>query len=179
MSRINTIDPTHATGKAKELLDAVKGKLGMVPNMMRAMANSPVVLQSYLQFSDALNHGVLSPKLREQLALAVAQANGCEYCLSAHSVLGKKAGLNDTDIVAARKAGATDAKAEAAVRFGVALAKNRGSVSDTDFARLREFGYTDAEISEIIAVVSLNVFTNYFNTATNVDIDFPRAAVAV
>lgn len=179
MPRIQAIDPTAATGKARELLDAVRAKLGKVPNMMRTMASSHVVLQSYLQFSEALGQGVLSHKLREQIALAVGQANACDYCLAAHTLFGKKAGLPEAEVQAARSAQSADPKVQAALRFASALARNRGAVADSDFAALREFGYGDAEIAEIIAVVSLNVFTNYFNTAAKIELDFPPAPAPV
>src|SRR3978361_95611 len=102
MSRLHAVDPSTATGKAKELLDAVKGKLGIVPNMTRVMAASPVVLESYLAFSGALSGGLLDAKTREQLALLTAQENHCDYCLSAHTAIGKMVGLNDGEIVASR-----------------------------------------------------------------------------
>ncbi len=102
MSRLHAVDPSTATGKTKELLDAVKGKLGRVLNMTRVMAASPAVLESYLGFSGALAGGLLDAQTREQIALLTAQANHCDYCLSAHTAIGKMVGLDREQIVASR-----------------------------------------------------------------------------
>ena len=107
MSRISQIVPESATGKARELLDAVKSKLGLVPNMTRAMANAPAALDGYLSLSGAVEAGHLSVADRERIALAVAEANGCDYCLAAHSYIGKNvAKLSEAEINAARNASA-------------------------------------------------------------------------
>jgi AhpD family alkylhydroperoxidase len=113
MERIVPVDPQTAQGKAKELLDAVKAKLGLVPNMTRAMAVSPAVLEAYLGISGALAHGVLPPRVREQLALHVGQANGCGYCLSAHSTIGKRVGLTDQAILDSCQGHSADPKTDA------------------------------------------------------------------
>jgi len=112
MSRLTQIAPDTATGKTKELLDAVKSKLGLVPNMVRAMANSPAALNAYVQFSGALAGGSLSARNREQIALAVGQVNECNYCLSAHSALGKMAGLTPDQIRDSRQGTAADGKTD-------------------------------------------------------------------
>jgi uncharacterized peroxidase-related enzyme len=178
MSRLHAIDPSTATGKAKELLDAVKGKLGIVPNMTRVMANSPAVLQSYLGFSGALAGGLLDAKTREQLALLVGQENHCNYCLSAHTAIGKMVGLNHDQIVASREGDGSSPKTTAALTFAKRVLEAKGRVSEGDLAAVREAGFSDGEISEIIAHVALNVFTNYFNIAADVDIDFPKVSYA-
>ncbi len=171
--RLNAVDPALATGKAKDLLAGVQATLGLTPNMMRTMANSPAVLEGYLQFGAALGKGALRAGLREQIALAVAQANECDYCLSAHSALGRMAGLSADELTASRDASAGDPKAEAALQFAVAVVAARGAVSDTQFAAVRAAGFTDGEIAEILAHVALNVFTNYFNKAALTVVDFP------
>jgi uncharacterized peroxidase-related enzyme len=176
MSRLNAIDPSIATGKAKELLDAVKGKLGMVPNMTRVMASSPVVLESYLGFSGALAHGLLDAKTREQIALLTAQRNHCDYCLSAHSAIGKMVGLNHDQILASRHGQGTNQKTSAALTFARRVLDTRGEVGEGDLAGVRDAGFSEGEIAEIIAHVALNVFTNYFNVAAEVDIDFPKVS---
>ena len=175
MSRIQQIDPTTAIGPAKELLDTVKSKLGLVPNMTRAMANASAVLDGYLQFSGALNKGTLSAKVREQIALAVAQSNGCEYCLAAHSTIGRMVGLTADQILDARHGNAIDPKADALIRFAHRVVDTRGRVSDGDIENMRDAGFDDGTIAEVIANVALNVFTNYFNNAIETDLDFPRA----
>ena len=176
MSRINQLSPETATGRAKELLGAVKSKLGFVPNMTRAMANSPAVLDGYLQFSGALNHGILPARVREQIALAVSEANGCDYCLAAHTALGGMVGLTAEQIQDSRHGTAVDAKTDALIRFALEVVETRGRVSDADLYDVREAGFDDGAIAEVVAHVALNVFTNYFNELAETDIDFPKAA---
>ncbi len=176
MSRLPVIDPSTAQGKAKELLDAVKAKLGLVPNMTRVMANSPAALQAYLGFSGALAAGLLDPKTREQLALVTAQQNHCDYCLSAHTAIGKMVGLNHEQIVASREGNGGSERATAALTFARRVLESKGEIHESDLADVRAAGYSDGEIAEIIAHVALNVFTNYFNVATKVDIDFPKVS---
>jgi uncharacterized peroxidase-related enzyme len=127
MSRLKSINPEAASGKIKQLLDAVNTKLGMVPNMMRAMANASSVLEGYLQFSGLLAHGSLSAKAREQLALAVSQVNECDYCLSAHSAIGKMVGLTVDQIRDSRQGNAVDPKVDALIRFARKLVDARGA----------------------------------------------------
>ena len=175
MSRIPTIDPSQATGKSRELLDGVKAKLGMTPNLMRAMANSPAVLEAYLQFSGALGGGELPVKTREQIALAVAQANSCEYCLSAHAAIGKSVGLTPEQIRDARTGTASDPKSHAILKLTSQLIEKRGFVSDEDLGAARDAGVNEAEIAEVVANAALSIFTNYFNHVAETEIDFPVA----
>lgn len=175
MSRLNQITPESASGKTKELLDAVKGKLGLVPNMTRAMANSPAVLDGYLQLSGALTKGTLPAKTRELLALAVGQANGCDYCLAAHTALGRMAGLTADQIRDGRLGGAVDPKTDALIRFARKVVESHGRVGDRDLTEVREAGFDDGAIAEVVAHVALNLFTNYFNHVADTDIDFPAA----
>lgn len=174
MSRIPAVDPTTATGKSKELLSAVQAKLGLTPNMTRVMANSPAVLESYIAFSGALASGLLNAKLREQIALITAQENHCDYCLSAHTAIGKLVGLNKDEIIEARKGEASNPKTNAALTFATRVLDTKGEISESDLASVRAAGFSDGEIAEIIAHVALNVFTNYFNIAAKVEIDFPK-----
>jgi uncharacterized peroxidase-related enzyme len=173
MNAFRPIDPARAEGKAKALLETVHAKLGRVPNMYRMMAQSPAVLEGYLSFADALAGGSLAAPLREQIALTTAEANGCEYCLSAHSLLGRGAGLTSGDLDAARNADATVPRAKEALRFAHFVLTGHGQVANADVARVRDAGFTDSEIGEIIANVALNVFTNYFNSVTKPQVDFP------
>ena len=175
MERITPVNPQSTLGRAKELLDAVKAKLGIVPNMTRAMAVSPSVLEAYLGFSGALTHGVLPARVREQLALDVGEANRCHYCVSAHSALGERAGLTDQDVLDSRRGASADPKADVLLRFARTVVEKRGLVEDADIAAVREAGYGDAEIAEVVAHVALNVFTNYFNNVAGTTIDFPKA----
>src|SRR5262245_35785276 len=173
MTRIQPVDPQTATGRSQELLQAVKAKLGITPIMMRTMAQSPAVLDAYLSFSGALNKGVLSPKAREAIALAVGQANRCQYCVSAHTVLGGKAGLSEADVSAARSGEAPDPKTAAILRLALAINGKQGHVADADLSAARTAGLSDVEIAEVVGVVSLNIFTNYFNHVTDPQVDFP------
>jgi uncharacterized peroxidase-related enzyme len=178
MARLSAVDPTTATGKVKDMLDAVKTKMGKVPNMTRVMANSPAVLESYLGFSGAMAHGQLDQKLREELALVLSQQNQCDYCLSAHSAIGKMMGLTPDQIVARRKGDGSSEKNTAALTFAKKVLAEKGQVSDTDVAAVRAAGFSDGEIAELIAHVALNVFTNYFNVVTQVEVDFPKVSHA-
>jgi len=173
MSRIPPVDRHTTNDSVRRNFDAVQKQLGVVPNMMRTMAQSPSVLEAYLGFGAALRRGRLPVALQEQIALAVAETNSCDYCLSAHAALGRGAGLSNDELAASREARATDPKTAAALQFARAVVDRRGDVRDQDLARVRSAGYTDGEIVEIIAHVALNVFTNYFNRAAQTDIDFP------
>jgi len=174
MARLKALSPDEATGKAKELFTAIQGKLGVVPNMMRTMGNSPALLEGYLNFSGALAHGKLGSKTGELLAMAVSEKNNCDYCLSAHTYIGEKlvhidaSALND-----ARSANSTDAKTDAALKFATVLTAKQGLVNDADIANIKAAGFTDGEIGEIVGHVALNVLTNYFNNTAKTDIDFP------
>jgi uncharacterized peroxidase-related enzyme len=175
MPRIPTPATTaDAPEASRTLLDAVSKQLGSVPNMFRAVSLSPHALKGYLDLSGALSHGALPAATRERIALAIAEINGCGYCLSAHTYLGRHlARLDDADIAASRAGASTDPKADAAVRFAALVARMRGQVSDADFAAVKEAGYTDAQVIEIVQHVALNTFTNLFNEVFQTEIDFP------
>ena len=173
MTRIPPIDRNTTNDSVRRNFDAIQGQLGVVPNTMRTMAQSAPVLDAYLGFAAALRRGRLPAALHEQIALAVAEANSCDYCLSAHTALGRGAGLSNDELVAAREARAAEPKTSAALEFARAVVDGRGDVRDQELARVRAAGYTDGEIAEIIAHVGLNLFTNYFNRAAQPDIDFP------
>ena len=178
MSRLSTIHPEAAAGKQRELLDAVQTKLGWVPNMMRTMAQSPAVLEGYLGLSQALAGGKLDARVRQQLALATAQANECTYCLSAHTAIGKQVGLTPDELAAAREASAADPRTHAALKFARLVIERRGDIGDGDVTAIRRAGFTEGEVAEIIAHVALNIFTNYFNKAAEVEVDFPKVPLA-
>lgn len=159
---------------SRPLLEAVAAQLGSVPNLFRAVAVSPQALEGHLGMFGALGKGSLTVATRNRIALAVAEVNGCDYCLSAHTYLGKQlAKLDDAEMTANRSGASNDPKADAAVRFAAKVARERGRVSDADFAAVRLAGYTDAQIIEIVQHVALNVWTNFFNNAFATEIDFP------
>jgi uncharacterized peroxidase-related enzyme len=173
MSRLPLVDPSDAQGKAHELFEAVRSKIGRVPNMMKAMANSPAVLEGYLGLSGALAKGSLDAKLREMISIEAAETNGCRYCLAAHNLTGRLAGLDEEERQANRRGHSLDPKADVALGFARALLDSRGQVTEEEISRVKEAGYTDGEVAEIIAAVALNVLTNYFNIAVDTTVDFP------
>lgn len=179
MSRI-TIPATIAAAPpaAQPMLEAVNKQLGMVPNLFRLVATSPAALEGYLGLSGALGKGALPAATRERIALAVAEVNGCAYCLSAHTYLGKNlAKLDDGEIAANRAGRSGDPTADAAVRFAVKVAEQRGHVSDQDVQAVKDAGYSDAQLIEIVQHVALNTWTNYINEVAGTDIDFPTVAL--
>jgi uncharacterized peroxidase-related enzyme len=178
MARIQPIDVQQAQGKVKTLLEGVKKSLGIIPNMMRTMAVSPAVLDAYLAFGQALHGASLDAKTQEAVALTVAGANGCNYCASAHTAIGGMLNLDSVELSQNLRGRSRDTGLEAALRFARAIVDKRGSVSDEDVAQLRKAGYGEAAIAEIVAVVAVNLFTNYFNQAIQTDIDFPVVKAA-
>jgi len=175
MSRLSLVDPSQSPGKVHGLFEAVKAKMRRVPNMMKAMGNPPAVLEGYLGPSGALAGGSLDEKLKQRIAIEVAQADGCGYGLAAHNLLGRLAGLDDEERRANRLGRSGDPKADAGLRFVRAVLDGRGAVTDDDLRRVKEAGY-DGEVAEIIAHVALNVLTNYFNVAVETPNDFPAVA---
>ncbi|MEO8463942.1 MAG: carboxymuconolactone decarboxylase family protein [Gammaproteobacteria bacterium] len=175
MSRIAIPATVDAAPSASQpLLQAVKRQLGSVPNLFRLVANSPAALEGYVGLLGALGKGALPAATGERIALAVAEINGCGYCLSAHTYLGKHvAKLDDTEIAANRSGGSNDAKADAAVRFAVSVTQQRGHVSEAELQAVRNAGYSDAQVIEIVLHVALNTWTNYINEVAKTDIDFP------
>ncbi|AUT70797.1 MULTISPECIES: carboxymuconolactone decarboxylase family protein [Paraburkholderia] len=163
-----------APSASQPFLEAVNKKLGVVPNLFRLMANSPAALEGYLGLAGALAKGALPAQTGERIALAVAEINGCDYCMSAHSYLGKNvAKLDDAEMSANRNGGSNEPKAAPAVQFAAKVARERGRVSDEDLRAVKEAGYTDAQIVEIVVHIALSVLTNYANVVANTEIDFP------
>jgi uncharacterized peroxidase-related enzyme len=178
-NRISAVDPAAAQGQAKELLTTVKSKFGTVPNALKTMANSAAALEGYMSLSSALNKGVLPATTREQIALSVSQTNGCEYCLAAHSLTGKLAGLQPDQIVAARRGKGTDPKSQAVLALTQNILERKGKVSDEQLADARVAGLSDAELVEIVGNVAVMTFTNFLNNVAQTNVDFPRVAATV
>jgi len=176
MTRMKAIEPDQATGQAKQLLDAVNEKFGMVPNLARTLANSPAALKGYLAFGEALEGSQLPAKLREQIALTVSQANGCGYCVAAHCAIGKSVGLSESELTDGRQSSSPDSNVNAALHFAKLLVENRGWVDDDDLERVRRAGYGDGEVAEIVAIVAWKTFANYFNHVAGTDVDFPAVS---
>lgn len=175
MSRIATPATIEAAPVAAQpILEAVKRQLGVVPNMFRLISNSPAALKGYADLNGALSRGALPSATRERIALAVAEENGCNYCLSAHTYLGKHlAKLDDAEIAANRRGASNDPRADAAVHFAVRLVRERGHVGEDDLRALKAAGYDDAQVIEIVLHVALNTLTNFINVVGATDIDFP------
>ncbi len=174
MTRLTAINPEQATGKTKELFTVIQRKLGMVPNMMRTMGNSPAFLEGYLNLSAALAGGTLSAKTGELIALTVAESNHCNYCLSAHSYIGANlVKIDAASLEAARNASSTNAKTDAILKFAATLVEKKGLVNNMDVNTVKEAGLTEGEVGEIVGHVALNILTNYYNNTANTTIDFP------
>lgn len=174
MARIAPVTPAAANAEQQALFDAIQAQLGMVPNFLRVFAHSPAALKAFLGLHGVTHDGHLDAQTGERIALALAQHNACEYCLSAHSAIGRKVGLDGAEIDANRAGASLDAKAAAAVRFARALVEHTGDVTTAELDAVRQAGYTDAEIVEIITHVGMNVLTNILGRASRIDIDFPR-----
>jgi len=172
MARVKMIEPSEATGKAKELFEGpLKDKQ---LNFFKAMINSPAAVNAYLQFNGALSEGLLNEKQREAILLAVGEANGCDYCTAAHTHLGKQAGLTEEQTVAARKGRVEgDKELDPVVRFATALHEKKGWVGDEDLEQFRSAGFNDGHVAEVVAVYAISTFTNYFNHAAHTPVDLP------
>lgn len=174
MTRLKALSPDDASGKTKELFNTIQGKLGMVPNMMKTMGNSSAFLEGYLNLSGSLDGGTLGVKTGELIALAVAESNACNYCLSAHTYIGANLLKIDSEtLTAARSGKSADAKTNAILKFAKALASKKGLVNDADVSAVKAAGVTEGEVGEIVGYVALNVLTNYLNNTAKTEIDFP------
>jgi uncharacterized peroxidase-related enzyme len=173
MSRLTPIQTNGANSELKRSLKHTRLKLKKAPRFFHLLANSPASLRAYIQADAALVRGQLTPRERQQVALAVAEINGSSYSLSAHYDTGKSLGLTHREMQLARNAAATDPKANTMLRFTQAVVLQRGEVSDDDFQSLGKAGFTDAQIVEIIANIALNIFSNYFNSVAKTEVDFP------
>lgn len=174
--RFSPIDPSRATGRVRTLFDAVAAKRGRVPRLIQVLGHSPAALGMYLGAGAALTQGVLSPALREQIALAVAQANGCATCLAAHSAFGRELGLSEAELTSARRAESVDPKAQVALEFATRVLAAGGRIGAEEFRAVQAAGYTEAGILEIVATVYLNAFANAVNHLAETEPDYPSVA---
>ena len=175
MQRLNSVDPQIATGRTKKLLNTVQQSFGMVPNTARVMANSPAVLESFLVFSTAMSGAKIDKKLHNQLKLTTSETNSCSYCTSILSAVAPSAGLTADDILAGRTGHSEDRHTKAALAFANDVLESRGKVSEKQLAAVRDAGFGDAEIVEIVASVVLGCFTNFLNNVADTDLDIPKA----
>src|SRR5436190_12550988 len=173
MPRLTPMQTSWATAELKRSFKIGDMKLDEAPRFLQLMANSPASLRAYIQADAALVRGQLTPRQREQVALAVAEINGSSYSLSAHYDAGKSLGLTHHEMQLARNATAADPKAETMLRFTRSVVLQRGEISDEDFQAMRKAEFTDAQIVEIVANIALNIFSNYFNSVAKTEVDFP------
>ncbi len=174
MSRINLVTNEKANTEQQALYTVIGQQLGTVPNFLRVFANSPSALNAFLGLHSIAGAGSLDPQTRERIALGLAQQNACQYCVSAHTAIGRKAGLSNNEMKANRNGGSEDSKAAVAVKFARSLAEKNGEVSTAELLEIRNAGYSDADIVEIITHVGMNVLTNILGKASRVEIDFPK-----
>ena len=172
-TRIETLNPETTTGKSKELFNAVQSKLGFIPNLIKVFGNSPATLQTYLSLGELTASGNFNNKFREQLALAIAEENSCNYCLSAHTAIGKMNGLSDEQTEQNRQGLANDLKTQAALQFAQKVTSKRGQVSLEEIQTIKDAGYNDGDILEIVLNVVSNTLTNYVNHIADTEVDFP------
>lgn len=177
MARINIVTPESANAEQKALYAAIQSQLGMIPNFLKVFANSPAALKAFLGLHGIAGEGSLGPQTRERIALALAQQNSCEYCLSAHTAIGRKAGLSSAEIEANRAGSSQDAKAAVAVKFARSLVAHTGDITTAELLEMREAGYSESDIVEVITHVGMNILTNLLGKAGRVDIDFPKVAL--
>lgn len=173
MSIVQPVERESAIGNVRAQLDQIHGAFGTVPAMFQAAANSPATLTSLWSSFRAYAGGALGPALGEQVAVAVANRNGCEYCLAAHTALGLKAGVGSDELTAAQEGESDDPRTAALLGFALKLVDRRGQVTAEDVQAVRDQGWDDEHLVEVIGQVALNVFTNYLNIALAVPVDFP------
>jgi uncharacterized peroxidase-related enzyme len=173
MPNIPTIHPAHADAATQQTLNALKAKLGVLPNMFLTMANAPAALQAYVALSGALGAGKLNAKQREQIALAVGQQNECGYCVAAHTVIGGMVKLSADEVRQAREGTAPNEHDAALAALAKRITKTQGNLLAGELERFKSAGVTDAEVLEVIANVALNIYTNYVNHIAGTEIDFP------
>jgi uncharacterized peroxidase-related enzyme len=176
MSRISQLTAETADAEQRELLEATHQQLGRVPNLYAALANGPAALRGYLALRDALAHGALRLRVREQLALLVANDNHCAYCVAAHTFRGGKIGMSDEQLAATRRAEDDDPHTAAVLRVAREAMRTRGDVPDALLAEARAAGVSDAELAEVVAHVALNTLSNLFNHLARPELDFPAVA---
>ncbi|MDQ8184580.1 carboxymuconolactone decarboxylase family protein [Pelagicoccus sp. SDUM812002] len=173
MNRIKLIEENSATPSTASLYKAVQSKLGLVPNMVKALGNSTVALEGYLALSGAVSKGMLRPSTREKIALLLAEANQCDYCLRAHTAISGSLKIPSEEITDARCGVAPDAKEQALLNLAQDILDTRGAVSDESFFVARQSGISDEEIAEVALNVAVSIYTNYFNRLAQTENDFP------
>jgi len=173
MSRIPLPTKESTPAQSKPILERYEKLFGSVPNFFTLLANSPDALKGVADLHATIGKS-LGNGTRERIHIAVAEVNGCNYCVSAHTFLGGKfSHLTQEDMDLNREGHSTDPKADVAVQFAYKVAKSRGHIEAADIEAVRSAGYTDAQILDIIAELSFSFMTNLFNNVNQTEIDFP------
>ena len=173
MPRINPIDPSHASGDTAVHLASVRRMLGGTPNLFTTAAHSPAALGALVSLFTYSGRTSITAQRGEQIAIAIAQQNGCGYCLSAHTALGNLHGVDPAALAAARSATSSEPQTAALLTLAAAINQSRGHIDDATLDAARNAGLTEAQIVEVVFLVALNVFTNYLNSVAETTIDFP------
>lgn len=176
MSRVS-LNTEQAPAASQAILTQINQAFGGVPNMFKAVSNSPAALKSMWGSFGALGAGTLGPQLGELIAVAIANRNKCEYCLAAHTVLGAQAGASAEQLAEAQVGQAQDAKTAAVLNFVLKVVDKAAQIDTADVESLRAQGFADEQIVEILAHIALNIYTNYINVAFDVPVDFPHIAL--
>ncbi len=175
MPRLNSVEPEQAEGEVGSIFQDLKSKMGKVINIFKGMGNSPAALKAYLSMSGALKEGQLLPDDREVIYLAVSEGNGCEYCVSAHTMVSRGNGMSDDQILAARRGESDDPRHRALLTFVRRVIETRGFVADEELQNVKDAGFTDGQIAEAIAYIGLATYSNLFNHVFDTPLDFPAA----
>jgi len=175
MSRIQKVEFEQATGETAELFGAIKKSIGMVPNLYQTVGTSPRALKTLLDIGGGLKGGLISAADQESIALVVAQSNGCDYCLAAHSTIGKMIGSPEEEILLNRKGKSKHQKREALLKLVSEIVSEKGRVSDTTYKAFLAAGFTEAHVPEILMSVIQSLYTNYFNNLNQTEVDLPTA----
>lgn len=171
MWRLNPLETKESVRELQVVADRLHLPFNGIPNYLKHLARSTAAMKAYVEAEDALGKGQLTPQQRESIALVVAAINGSDYCLAAHTIAGRQAGLSEDEISATQNASAVNPKTETLLRFVQAIVLQRGELGDPDFAAVQKAGYSESEIIEILANVVLNIFTNYFNILVRTNLD--------
>jgi uncharacterized peroxidase-related enzyme len=173
-NRIQPVDSQHAPGQVRRMFAEIQARLGLVPNLFRVLAIPPAALEGFMNLAAALATGALDERTRQRLALAIAESNLCNYCLSAHAFTAAKIGLSPVEINDAIYASVAEPQRDAILTLPRNIVVRREEISDSDLGRARTAGLSDAQIVGTIANVALGIFTNYVSHFARVPIDFPR-----
>ena len=175
MSKIQVPTKNQVDTQSQKIFDELNNKLGMVPNLYATIGYSSNALAAYLAFSSAQVNGSFNAKEREAVSLAVSEANGCNYCLAAHTAIGKMNGFSDEETLALRDGSIEDTKLQVLTRLAISITENRGQADPALLQDFFDLGYDEKALVDLVALVTDKVFTNFIGRLTGIPIDFPEA----